>query len=84
MAPESIYQALRNIWTTNTIQHYLNLEIDCSNAMFAYSMIYPYTDNVMDDVSLSKAEKIQFSQNLKYRLEGQPYPKNCTETENEP
>lgn len=81
MAPENIYQALRNIWTTNTLQNYMNLEIGCSDSMFAYSMIYPYTDNVMDDVSMTQTRKIQFSENLKYRLEGKPYPRDCTETE---
>jgi hypothetical protein len=81
MAPENIYQALRNIWTTNTLQNYMNLEIGCPDSMFAYSMIYPYTDNVMDDVSMTQTRKIQFSQNLKHRLEGQPYPRGCTETE---
>lgn len=81
MAPENIYQALRNIWTTNTLQNYMNQEIGCSDAMFAYSMIYPYTDNVMDDVSMIRTRKIRFSENLKYRLEGQPYSRDCTETE---
>jgi hypothetical protein len=81
MAPENIYQALRNIWTTNTLQNYMNLETGCSRSMFAYSMIYPYTDNVMDDVSMPQTGKIRFSENLKYRLEGQPYSRDCTETE---
>jgi hypothetical protein len=81
MAPENIYQALRNIWTTNTIQNYMYREIGCSDSMFAYSMIYPYTDNVMDDVSMTQASKIRFSENLKHRLEGQAYPRDCSETE---
>jgi len=81
MAPENIYQALRNIWTTNTLQNYMNLETGCSQSMFAYSMIYPYTDNVMDDVSIPQTGKIRFSENLKCRLEGKPYPRDCTETE---
>jgi hypothetical protein len=81
MAPENIYQALRNIWTTNTIQNYMHMGIGCSDSMFAYSMIYPYTDNVMDDVSMTQTRKIQFSENLKYRLEGQAYPRDCSETE---
>lgn len=81
MAPENIYQALRNIWTTNTLQNYMNLELGCSDAMFAYSMIYPYTDNVLDDVSMTQAKKMQFNQNLKNRLEGQPYPRTGSGTE---
>lgn len=73
MAPENIYQALRNIWVMNTLQIYLKLDIRCSNSMFAYSMLYPYTDNIIDDVSLAVAEKLRMKQNLKQRLEGIPY-----------
>ena len=73
MAPENIYKALRNIWVMNTLQIYFKLNIHCSNSMFAYSMLYPYTDNIIDDVSLAAAEKLRMKQNLKQRLEGTPY-----------
>lgn len=73
MAPENIYQALRNIWVMNTLQVYFGMEIGCSNSMFSYSMLYPYTDNMMDDVLTSLEEKLHLSQNLRQRLEGTSY-----------
>ncbi len=75
MEPEEIYQALRNVWIMNILQRYFNMEIGCSDSMFAYSMLYPYTDNIIDDVSLPFAKKLQINRNLKERLEGKPYPK---------
>lgn len=73
MAPESIYQALRNIWVMNTLQVYFGVEMGCSDSMFAYSMFYPYTDNIMDDVTTGLENKLLICRNLKQRLEGNPY-----------
>lgn len=73
MAPENIYQALRNIWIMNTLQVYFGMETGCSDSMFAYSMLYPYTDNIMDDAATSPGEKMRSSAKLQLRLEGQPY-----------
>ncbi len=73
MDPQHIYQALRNIWIMNTLQVYLGQEMGCSDSMFAYSMLYPYTDNIMDDASISFKQKLRLSRNLKNRLEGKPY-----------
>lgn len=73
MAPESIYQALRNIWVMNTLQVYFGIETGCSDSMFAYSMFYPYTDNIMDDVTTGLENKLLICRNLKQRLEGKPY-----------
>ena len=41
--------------------------------MFAYSMLYPYTDNVMDDISKPVDEKLNLHRKLKKWLEGE----NC-------
>jgi hypothetical protein len=73
MPPENIYQALRNIWIMNTLQTYLKQEMGCSSSMFAYSMLYPYTDNIMDDVFLSPGEKFQICRFLKDRLESETF-----------
>ena len=73
MDPENIYQALRNIWVMNTLQVYFGLEIGCTDSMFAYSMLYPYTDNIMDDVTIALEKKLGVSRGLKHRLEGKPY-----------
>lgn len=71
---ENIYQALRNVWIMNALQLYLNRDIGYSNSIFAYSMLYPYTDNIMDDVSISVEEKLRLNRNLKNWLEGKSCP----------
>jgi len=71
---EDVYQALRNVWIMNSLQIYLNLDIDYSDAIFAYSLIYPYTDNVLDDVSEPLEKKLSLTLNLRDWLEGRPSP----------
>ena len=39
-------------------------------SIFAYSMLYPYTDNYLDDPSTSLAAKLEFSGRFRQRLEG--------------
>jgi hypothetical protein len=67
---EYMYQALRNIWIMNSIQVFLGQKIDCTIPMFAYSMLYPYTDNILDDAYENLAKKLHLSRQLKCWLEG--------------
>jgi hypothetical protein len=39
--------------------------------MFAYSMLYPYTDNYLDDPAISEKGKVAFNKRFGRRLEGQ-------------
>jgi len=71
---EDLYQALRNVWIMNSLQIYFNLDLEQSDAIFAYSLIYPYTDNILDDVSQSLEKKLSLALNLKDWLEGRPSP----------
>ncbi len=65
-----IYQALRNVWIMNTVQMYLQDKICLTPSIFAYSLLYPYTDNLNDDNNLSAEKKIEFNNHLKKWLEG--------------
>ena len=77
---ENVYQALRNVWIMNSLQIYLDLEIKHSDAIFAYSMLYPYTDNYFDNISHSDERKFSLTENLKNWLEGEnPLPKSPQE-----
>ena len=49
MTLQEIGQAMRNVWIMNISQVLLNVEVKFTNAIFAYSMLYPYTDNILDD-----------------------------------
>lgn len=71
---ENVYQALRNVWIMNSLQIYLDLPIEYSDAIFAYSLIYPYTDNSLDDSLLSIGEKMQMMDKLRDWLEGKGGP----------
>lgn len=74
LAIENVYQALRNAWIMNSLQMYMGLEVKFSDSLFAYSMIYPYMDNFLDDVSLSLEDKLKLIGKLRDWLEGNPSP----------
>lgn len=71
---EDIYQASRNLWIINTIQMLMGKEVDITPSLFAYSMLYPYTDNYLDDHSISSAQKMEFSRQFRLRLAGEFVP----------
>ncbi len=65
-----IYQAVRNVYTMNGIQYLMRLPVRLTPSIFAYSMIYPYSDNILDDAAIATDEKIRFNQRFKRRLKG--------------
>ncbi len=77
---EDVYQALRNAWIMNSLQMYMHLDVTYLDSLFAYSMIYPYMDNYLDDVSLSLAKKLRLIEKLRDGLEGLDFvPENRNE-----
>lgn len=58
---DDIFQALRNIWVIVALQIYMNVEVKLTDAMFAYSMLYPLTDNYLDNPNVSMNEKKSFN-----------------------
>jgi hypothetical protein len=80
MRIENVYQALRNAWIMNTLQMYLGLQVKFLDSIFAYSMIYPYMDNYLDDALLPLERKIGMIGRLRSWLEGQDVsPENPNE-----
>ena len=69
---DELHQALRNVWVMNSIQQLLGGPVRCTPSVFAYSMLYPYTDNVLDDATLTQREKRNFNEWLEQRLQGRP------------
>ncbi len=67
----SANQALRNVWIMNSLQFDLGLPVEHTDAVFAYSMVYPYLDNVLDDAGTSETEKLALVVKLKAWLEGE-------------
>lgn len=68
----SVFQACRNVWIMNGLQLILGRRVEMTPAIFAYSMLYPYTDNFVDDPHISTAEKLAFSHRFASRLAGKP------------
>jgi hypothetical protein len=80
LKPENIYQGLRNVWIMNGIQLMAEIPVKITPSVFAYSMIYPYSDNLLDDPTITAEEKHDFSQRFKRRLFGEiEKPQSFTE-----
>jgi hypothetical protein len=71
---QSLFQALRNLWVTHSVQLFLRAPITLTPALFAYSMLYPWTDNCLDDLGLERAAKLAFGDWLTRRLSGAKAP----------
>lgn len=69
---EDISQACRNVWVMNVLQRMLGLPVELTPAVFAYSLLYPYTDNYLDDPGISAEAKTAFNTRLSQRLGGEP------------
>jgi len=66
-----VFQATRNAWTAGGLQVLLGREMRLTPAIFAYSMLYPYTDNYLDDTGVPSEEKVKFNARIKRRLGGE-------------
>ncbi len=63
-------QALRNVWIMHLLQLLLDRRLCFTRPIFGYSLLYPYTDNHLDDPALTADAKRGFCQRLGRRLEG--------------
>ena len=53
------------------LQMLLGREMSLTPAIFAYSMLYPYTDNYLDDPRVPSEEKLEFNARIRRRLSGE-------------
>jgi hypothetical protein len=68
---EDIHQALRNVWIVNSFQVFLGKDVALTPSGFAYSLLYPYTDNYLDGPTVLPETKTEFVQALGTRLAGE-------------
>ena len=66
-----ILQASRNTWTACALQALLGGTMQLTAAIFAYSMLYPYTDNYLDSPRVPREAKMGFSARFGRRLAGE-------------
>ena len=71
LADEDLLQALRNLWVLHALQLLLDEPPSLSPAGFAYSMLYPCTDNCLDDPAYSPERKRRLGRWLECRLAGE-------------
>jgi hypothetical protein len=65
-----VFQACRNVWVANGLQRLLGRPVRLTPSIFAYSLLYPYTDNYLDDPGTPEDTKRSFNSRLRARLEG--------------
>jgi hypothetical protein len=78
---DDLWQAMRNVWIGNSFQMLLDLPVRSTPALFAYSMLYPLTDNLLDNPSIDATTKRGFNDRVGRRLAGLPVaPANAAES----
>ncbi len=75
-----LFQAIRNVWIMNSLQLFFGSKVAMTPSIFSYSMLYPYTDNYLDDPMISKTDKRNFNARFQMVLEGRT-PENVTPKE---
>lgn len=67
---DDLWQALRNVWIGNSLQMLLARQVALTPGLFAYSMLYPVTDNLLDSPDVPSEDKRLFNRRLGRRLAG--------------
>jgi hypothetical protein len=69
-----IIQAARNAWTACGLQPLLGVPLALTPSILGYSLLYPYSDNLLDDEEISSGTKLRFSRRFRRRLLGEKLP----------
>jgi hypothetical protein len=67
-----IIQAARNAWTACGMQPLLGAPLRLTPSILAYSLLYPYSDNYLDQRAITHQDKGRFSRRFRSRLRGEP------------
>lgn len=70
LSNEEIFQALRNVWIMNSLQLFWDIQPTLTPSVYSYSMLYPYTDNYIDNPEINTIDKMQFNYHLDHILAG--------------
>jgi len=70
LTEEAVYQASRNVMIMNTFQMHLGIKVALTPSIFAYSLLYPYTDNYLDAADVDEDSKNEANKRLESRLCG--------------
>lgn len=68
---EAVFQAMRNVWIMNSLQLFWGLPLGVTPSVYAYSMLYPYTDNYLDSAEVEPSAKAGFNTRLAKVIRGE-------------
>ncbi|MDR7871062.1 MAG: hypothetical protein RIN55_09400 [Tissierellaceae bacterium] len=71
LKPVEIFQAIRNVWIMNSLQIIWGIPLELTPSIYGYSMLYPYTDNYVDNPDIDLIDKNKFNQKLNMVLNGE-------------
>ncbi len=69
-----VFQAGRNVWAAASLQTIFGLEARLTPSIFGYSMLYPYSDNMIDDPILDSTAKKAMMKQFAALLMGHDLP----------
>jgi hypothetical protein len=81
LTEEAVYQASRNVMIMNTFQMHLGKYVALTPSIFAYSLLYPYTDNYLDAADVDTDSKHGANARLDSRLRGISRAPKCASEE---
>ncbi len=67
-----IWQAMRNYMVYAMIVEMQGEKQNAADPVLAYSLLYPYTDNYIDNAGIAKEEKERYNRMIARKLEGKP------------
>lgn len=80
LTPAQIWQTLRNYFIYAMIVDLQGEEQHAGDPILAYSLLYPYTDNYIDDHQISIQDKEQYNRMIALKLKGESAaPQNALE-----
>lgn len=71
LAMPEIIQACRNAWTACGLQPLLGEHVGITPSILGYSLLYPYSDNYLDQEDVSAEAKLLFSERFRSLLRGE-------------
>jgi hypothetical protein len=71
LEPLEVFQAIRNVWIMNSLQLFWGIPLRMTPSVYAYSMLYPYTDNFLDSTEVSREDKARFNERLTRVINGE-------------
>lgn len=74
LSQADITQAARNAWTACGMQPLFGVPLRLTPSILGYSLLYPYSDNYLDQRAVTNENKTRFNRRFRTRLHGESIP----------